>query len=154
MKKGILLWSSILTAFLLVSPVLAVKEICAKALEDYQCVDGACYHFVITQVGDNPPPFITVTFENGRVVGVPLQKVTGGTAHYEVCLNGAFVRVVSACTTISEDWTGEFNLSSGPCPIPNPTPTDTLTPLPSPTFTSTWTPSPTPPPETPSPTPT
>ena len=42
------------------------------------------WHFVITQLGEaaDAPPSITVEFESAGTVVVPLEKVTGGTAHY------------------------------------------------------------------------
>src|SRR5215216_6207257 len=46
--------------------------------------DSTQWHWIITGI-DNPslaPEFITVTFSIGGTVNVPLDKVTGGTAHY------------------------------------------------------------------------
>ena len=83
---------------------------------------------------------ITVTWANGDTEIVPLSKFTGGVAHY-VTTSNLDSTVVSATADIYAGWSGQFNLSHGPCgPSPSPTPTpsvsQTETPTPSPTPTS------------------
>jgi hypothetical protein len=124
----------------------------AKALTDHEC-DSTEWHFLINQIESEAkaPASITVTWANGKTEEVPLSKVTGGVAHYTTT---SFLdsTVVSATATIYSWWSGQFNLSHGPCggPTPTPTPSPTKTethtpkPTPSPTKTETHTPKPTP----------
>ena len=93
------------------------KTIAAKALSDHEC-DSSEWHFVITQVDDeaNAPASITVTWANGQSASVPLDKVTGGTAHYATTQH-LDSTVTAATAVIYEDWDGQFNLSHGPCPV-------------------------------------
>lgn len=75
------------------------------------------WHFVINQIGkaSNAPASITVTWDNGDTEVVPLEKFTGGVAHYTTTSNlGA--NVTSATASIYDKWKGQFNLSHGPCP--------------------------------------
>ena len=70
------------------------------------------------------PATITVTFAGAGEVQIPLDRVTGGVAHYlttdPVLLGDT---VVSATADVPEGWKGQFNLSHGPCgPSPSPTP--------------------------------
>ncbi len=97
------------------SPALADSTIFAKALIDHEC-DSTEWHFVINQVDSeaNAPASITVSFSGGDVVEVPLDKFTGGVAHYATTQN-LDEAVTSASTTIYDGWSGEFNLSHGPC---------------------------------------
>lgn len=145
-------------------------EISAKALDDYSCEDGE-WHFVITQIEseDKVPGHITVKWANGDTKNVPLSDpgYTGKTAHYVTTAN-LDSRVVSATATIYSGWSGQFNLSHGPCKkekTPTPTntpkveketPTPTKTPKPEDTATPTQTavPTETPVVETATPTPT
>ena len=112
----------------------STTSISAKALDSHGC-DSSEWHFVITQVASEAqaPASISVEFANGKTVSVSLDKVTGGTAHYATT-QYLDSKVVSATTNIYEGWSGQFNLSHGPCgtqPPPPPTkianPTFTLT---------------------------
>lgn len=90
--------------------------ISAKALDDHEC-DSTEWHFVINQINnaDNTPGSIAVTWANGDTDEVPLDRVTpGGTAHYATTAN-LDSTVISATTDIYAGWSGEFNLSHGPC---------------------------------------
>ncbi|KKN68939.1 hypothetical protein LCGC14_0445960 [marine sediment metagenome] len=126
-----------------------VQTIEAKALTDHGCDTGE-WHFVINQISSQTlaPTSIVVTFTNGGVQGVPLNKFTGKVGHYVTTANLGST-VVLATATIYGDWGGQFNLSHGPCaPLPTPTPSS------SPTSTPPPEPTPTPPPIlTPTPTP-
>jgi hypothetical protein len=99
------------------------REITARVSTDHECV-ATEWHFVITQINSaNAPPNITVEWANGETEIVPLDRVTGGTAHY-VTTSNLDSTVVSATATIFAGWSGQFNLSHGPCgPSPSPTPT-------------------------------
>ena len=102
------------------------KTIDAKALTAHDC-DATEWHFVITQISSlaNAPAFITVTWVDAGPVNVPLSKFTGGVAHY-VTTSNLDSTVESATATIYAGWSGQFNLSHGPCgPSPSPTPTIT-----------------------------
>jgi hypothetical protein len=137
------------------------KTIYAQALTDHDCNSDE-WHFVITQVepAANAPASIEVEWANGDTETVLLDDVTGKTAHYRTESN-LDSTVVSATAVIYSGWSGQFNLSHGPCasPSPSPTKTETQTPTPTPTKTETETPTPTPSPtksetHTPTPTPT
>jgi hypothetical protein len=101
---------------------LAAKSISVKAST---LVDPACegtseeWHFVITQIdkASNAPASISVKWDNGATAVVPLQKFTGGTAHYSTTLN-LDANVTNATASIYDAWKGQFNLSHGPCPPP------------------------------------
>jgi len=101
------------------------KDITAKALTDHEC-DATEWHFVITRVdiAANAPASITVKWANGDSEEVPLDKFTGGVAHY-VTTSNLDSTVVSATADIYVGWSGQFNLSHGPCGGPTPTPTPT-----------------------------
>ena len=129
--------------------VADTKVISAKALTDHECDDSE-WHFVITQVADeaSAPASIEVHWADGSVETLPLDKFTGGTAHYSTTLH-LDSQVVSATATIYASWSGQFNLSHGPCPsTPTPTATATKTatntPTATPTSTATNTPTATP----------
>jgi hypothetical protein len=135
--------------------------ITAKGLADHECNSDE-WHFVITQVDSEAqaPDSIMVEWANGDTEVVPLDDFTGKTAQYRTTSN-LDSTVVSATAQIYVGWSGQFNLSHGPCGAPTPTPTKTEThtptPTPSPTKTETHTPTPTPSPtktETHKPTPT
>ncbi len=74
------------------------------------------WHFVITQLSSaaKPPASIQLTFDNGDVVNVPLDVVTGKTAHYR---HTAHLEddLVSATAMINASWSGSFNVSHTPC---------------------------------------
>ena len=101
--------------------------ITAKALADHEC-DSTEWHFVINQINSaaNAPQSITVNWANGDSEVVPLSKFTGGVAHY-VTTSNLDSTVVSATAEIYSGWSGQFNLSHGPCgeasSPPPPTPT-------------------------------
>ncbi|MGC8839663.1 MAG: SpaA isopeptide-forming pilin-related protein, partial [Anaerolineae bacterium] len=128
------------------------KTIYAK-VGSYSC-DEDEWHFVINQIADPSlaPPSITVRWADGSVEVLPLKTVSGGVAHY-YWYGHLDSLVVEAWTDIYVEWSGEFNLSHGPCGTPTPTATSTptKTPTPSPTPTNSPTPTPT---DTATPTPT
>ncbi|MDQ3098165.1 MAG: hypothetical protein M3Q44_00255 [bacterium] len=138
-----------------------LRPITAKALDDHGC-NTEEWHFVINQVDtqSHAPATILVEWANGAKVAVSLEKFTGGTAHYtnKSNLNS---KVVSATTQIYASWSGQFNLSHGPCGSNSATPTPSASSVPSgtprPSITTspgtTRSPSPTPT-RSPSPTPT
>jgi hypothetical protein len=100
------------------------KPIDAKVLSGHEC-DATEWHFVITQIDSsaNAPATIHVVWANGAEEDVPLSKFTGGTAHY-VTDSNLDSTVVSATADIYVGWSGQFNLSHGPCgPSPSPSPT-------------------------------
>lgn len=106
-------------------------------------------HFVINQVKDasSAPASIVVQTDGGSYI-VPLEKFTGGVAHYTVTFGSAGELVQSATTTIYSAWDGRFNLShylveAVVTPTPTPTPTPSATPTPTPTKTPTPSPTPT-----------
>ncbi len=118
-----------------------MQTIWAKALNDHECNDSE-WHFVITQVSEESlaPGSINVSWANGAGETVPLDKFTGGTAHYSTSSNLGST-VTSASAEIYSEWSGQFNLSHGPCNsnatptivIPTNTPTEvvvTLSPTP------------------------
>lgn len=98
--------------------IVATKSISAKALTDHEC-NATEWHFVINQIDSdlNAPMSITVNFSNNNSVIVTMNKFTGGVAHYTTTSNLSST-VVSASTAIYSTWSGEFNLSHGPCNEP------------------------------------
>jgi hypothetical protein len=129
------------------------QSITAKALTDHGC-NSTEWHFVITQIDDeaNAPESITVVWANSESEVVDLANFTGGVAHY-VTTSNLGSTVVSATAEIYTEWSGQFNLSHGPC---GPTETPSGTPSETPSGTPSETPSETPsgtPSETPSGTP-
>lgn len=101
-------------------PADTTMTISAKALTDHEC-DSSEWHFVITQVDSesDAPGSINVTWANGNSASVSLDKFTGGVAHYTTTAN-LDSTVVSATATIYSDWSGQFNLSHGPCGVTPP----------------------------------
>src|SRR6185503_10973523 len=86
----------------------------AKALTDHEC-NSSEWHFVITGVsGGNAPASITVAWSNGATASVALDRVTGNVAHYTTTLNLGST-VTGASAMIASSWSGQFNLSHGPC---------------------------------------
>jgi hypothetical protein len=85
------------------------------SLTDHDCDDSE-WHFIINQIDKaaDAPASITVTWANGDVEVVPLDKFTGGAAHYTTTLN-LDSTVVTATADIYEGWSGQFVLSHGPC---------------------------------------
>jgi hypothetical protein len=136
------------------------QEISAKALTNHGCNDTE-WHFVITEVDSeaDAPATIHVTWANGDSADVPLADFTGKVAHYTTMAN-LDSTVTSATAEIYAGWSGEFNLSHGPCgPPPSSSPPPSTTKPPPSTTTpppSTTTPPPsttTPPPSTTTPPP-
>jgi hypothetical protein len=126
----------------------STKQISAKALADHEC-NSTEWHFVITQVDTeaHAAASIHVTWANGSSENVALDKFTGGVAHYVTTAN-LDSTVVSATAQIYAGWSGQFNLSHGPCGTssnspPPPTKTTCPTKTPPPTNTTSHT---TPPP--------
>jgi hypothetical protein len=150
MKKNIIIVViafiiGLILALLLANVVLADTVIYVNpgSIGSHGCDDSE-WHFVITQISDPAlaPSSIHVVWGNGSEDDLPLDRVTGGTAHYYYYdnLNSP---VVNAWTNIYDGWSGTFNLSHGPC-FSNPTPTYTLPPTSTSTSTSTSTPENTP----------
>ena len=109
-------------------PTLLAQSISAKALTDHECNDAE-WHFVINQIDSeaNAPASITVKWANGATETVPLDKFTGGVAHYTTTSN-LDSQVTSATASIYDGWDGQFNLSHGPCGTSDETSTPTNTP--------------------------
>jgi hypothetical protein len=86
-----------------------------SSLTDHDC-DSTEWHFVITQIDDetNAPASITVKFSGGATVGVGLEKFTGGVAHYTTTQHLGET-VIDGTAILYAGWSGEFNLSHGPC---------------------------------------
>jgi LPXTG-motif cell wall-anchored protein len=108
-------------------------RITAKALLSHSC-DANEWHFVITQIDNHSdvPATIDVTWANGAHEVVPTNKYTGKTAHYTTTSN-LNSEVTEAYTYIYNGWTGQFNLSHGPCVTASPTPSATVSPTVAPT---------------------
>ena len=109
------------------------QTIYAKALDDHGCNTNE-WHFVIVQINEeaNAPSMIHVEWSNGASEDVSRGNFTGGVAHYTTYSNLGS-SVVSASATIYSEWSGEFNLSHGPCnPPTEPTPTPPTEPTPTP----------------------
>jgi hypothetical protein len=96
------------------------KTIFAKALLDHEC-NAAEWHFVITQIRGaiTAPASIHVIWANGAQADVPLERVTGQVAHYTTTANLMW-QVLAASAVIDEEWSGQFNLSHGPCDVIGP----------------------------------
>jgi len=97
------------------------QSISAKALNDHGC-NAYQWQFVITQVDkqSDAPASVHVTWANGQSADVALSSFTGGVAHY-VTTGNLGSTVTSATAQIYGDWSGQFNLSDGPCAPPPPT---------------------------------
>lgn len=113
------LLSSTTAAFAVSAPTGAASftgtsVITAKALTSHGCNDTE-WHFVITQTTDaQAPAAVTVSWSSGQTAIVFLDKVTGGTAHYATTAN-LNSTVTGATAVIDGAWSGQFNLSHGPC---------------------------------------
>jgi len=117
----------------------------AKALNDHGC-DSTKWHFIINQIdGAFAPPTIWVSWQGGSTdVPVNLTKIVpGGVAHYDY-IGNLGKPVVKAWTNIYNGWSGQFNLSSGPCFPNTKTATPTNTVVKTATSTKTLTPTKTP----------
>ena len=94
-------------------------------------LDGDCnateWHFVITGITGNIQAPDSIRVHWGNVYEeVPRVAVTGETAHYSTT-HYLDKTVTLAEVYMSKSWSGQFNLSHGPCaenPSPNPTPTE------------------------------
>jgi hypothetical protein len=87
----------------------------AKALTDHEC-NSSEWHFVMTglDADDEAPSSIDVSWSGGASATVALSRVTGGVAHYSTTAH-LDATVTSATATMAAGWTGQFNLSHGPC---------------------------------------
>ena len=87
----------------------------AGSIADHEC-DATEWHFVINQINTaaNAPASITVFWSDGTSELVPLSKFTGGVAHY-VTTSNLDLTVLDATATLYDGWSGQFNLSHGPC---------------------------------------
>ena len=105
----------------------ATVDVKLSSLTDHEC-DETEWHFVITQLdsADDAPEFITVTWTGDVTAEVRLEKVTGRTAHYTTTLH-LDLAVTGATADLPDDWSGQFNLSHGPCGGPSPTSPPTTT---------------------------
>lgn len=91
-----------------------------KTIDDPNGVtDHGCnadeWHFVITQIGDEvtAPETIEIQFDSGSATSESV-RMTGQVAHYTTTAN-LDGEVVGATATIDSEWSGQFNLSHGPC---------------------------------------
>jgi len=86
------------------------------SLSDHECNSDE-WHFLINQIDENKtkPASIDVTWFNGNTetikIGLP---ITNTVAHYRTSKN-LDSTVTSATASIYGDWSGQFNLSHGPC---------------------------------------
>ena len=113
-----LMLSVLSTGILQVAPVYATdtQSITAKALIEHEC-DSTEWHFIINQIDDeeDAPASITVQWANDSSETVTLGELTpGGAAHYTTMSNLTST-VTSATASIYVGWSGQFNLSHGPC---------------------------------------
>jgi hypothetical protein len=90
-------------------------------LEDHQgnCLNSngtvSLWHFVITDMTDaTAPASIHVYWDTPADEVVPLQKVSGGAAHYATT-DHADSLVTDATAVVPDDWSGQFNLSHVTC---------------------------------------
>ena len=105
------------------SAALAGTSIDAKALTDHDC-DAGEWHFVITGVrGVGAPASVDVTWADGSEETVLHGRTTGNVAHYTTTSN-LDVPVESATADVAARWSGQFNLSHGPCGLEAPDPSD------------------------------
>jgi hypothetical protein len=96
------------------------------------------YHFIITQIGSAAPGSISVSLSDGTTVDVPLSKMSGPTAHYDLMGLAPGVTVTDAVADVPDTWTGQFVVSNVFCDTTTTTttPTSSTTSGPSPTQTS------------------
>ncbi len=115
-----------------------IIQIHGGSLTNHEC-NSEVWHFIINQLSDKSlaPPYIDVTWENGAQERVYLgEPRESSNAHYSTTSN-LDSRVVSATAEIYSSWSGQFNLSHGPCSTPTPTLTNTPTSTATNTLTST-----------------
>ena len=89
----------------------------AQALVNHECIASE-WHFLITQLDSESqaPAFIRVTWANGQTLDVARTGFTGKTAHYTIAVNlNSRVTSAVAGTALPSGWSGQFNLSHGPC---------------------------------------
>ncbi len=92
------------------------RTVTAKSLQDHEC-DANEWAFVITQVGRDgvdAPASIFVRWQQGDNREVRLDRVTGSTAHY-LTTEHLDQPVEEATANLPDGWSGQFNLSHGPC---------------------------------------
>jgi hypothetical protein len=100
------------------------------SLRDHEC-NSSEWHFVINQIAEDAlkPASIHVTWANGAQEDVPLgSPFQSNVAHYTTTSNLSSP-VTNATAEIYSEWSGNFNLSHGPCLCPGTqTPTSTSVP--------------------------
>ena len=89
----------------------------AGSIVDHEC-NANEWHFIINQIDTeaHAPASIHVTFSDGAV-DIPLDKFTGGAAHYTLVGAHLTATVVDATTVIYDAWSegnGQFVVSHGP----------------------------------------
>lgn len=129
------LWAVAATAAL--AQTTATVSINQGSLSSHEC-STAEFHFVITGLNnpgatpDNVPPVsISVTFQlpgGGQVTkNIPLDTITGGVAHYTITIGPGLDQIPAGSLIVSVadavvgvppggSFSGNFNLSHGPCP--------------------------------------
>jgi hypothetical protein len=153
--KTAVLSSAIALLMSVTAPVVfssTTVPISAKALDSHDC-DSSEWHFVITQIDSEAqaPGQIQVSWADGGSEQVGSNKFTGKTAHYTTTSHLSS-KVNSATANIYSGWSGQFNLSHGPCGgssatpapvVPTATPTVSATASPTASPTAVMTPAPT-----------
>jgi hypothetical protein len=76
------------------------------------------WHWIINGLDSDAPEEITVYFENAGEVVVPLEKVTGPTAHYTWLSNLGDILEEPGASAEYDGGYNNFNLSHGPCIVP------------------------------------
>lgn len=94
--------------------------------------DNDGWHFNATQSHDTDltGSFVWINHINAPDHAIPLDRRTGGVAHYLGTDHGLDAGIESATLHIAQGWDGQFVLSHRPCgnddhPTPTPTPTET-----------------------------
>ena len=122
------------------SPAAGTIHVKTSTLAGHEC-NSSEWHFVITQVTSLSAPItIHVYWANGQDAVLPLERVTGGTAHYRTTLNLSSA-VTDAIAALSGSY-GQFNVSHGPCLLSNSQTLSSATPKPSETPRPSATPKP------------
>jgi parallel beta-helix repeat protein len=91
------------------------RTVSAKSLTDHSC-DPKEWAFVINQVRNkgDAPASIFVRWQNGDNREVRLDRITGQVAHYTTTEH-LDQPVTEATARMPANWSGQFNLSHGPC---------------------------------------
>lgn len=91
------------------------RTVDAQSLADHEC-DANEWAFNITQVQgtSDAPASIFVRWRDGDNREVGLDRITGGVAHY-LTTEHLDQPVTEATARMPEGWSGQFNLSHGPC---------------------------------------